>query len=246
MNKILFTVVLAFFSSALLAGSSVSYTINGQELEGYFNEAIGQSKGLVVIVHDWDGLTDYEIKRSEMLSTMGYDVFAVDVYGKGNRPTTIADKKAETKRLYTDREKMRVLILGGLNEARKHSAKGVVVAGYCFGGAVTLELARSGKAGDIAGYASFHGGLATPEGQSYAQNNSPIFIAHGGADKSVKMNDVAALANELESHGNPYEIEIYSGAPHAFSVFGSKRYSETADRKSWAAFGDFLQEVLSK
>jgi len=39
--------------------------------------------------------------------------------------------------------------------------------GYCFGGTATLELTRSGHAEGIAGYASFHGGLATPEGQTY-------------------------------------------------------------------------------
>jgi len=244
MNKILLAFALALFSSASFAGNSVSYKINDQEYEGYFNKAIGQSKGMVVIVHDWDGLTDYEIKRTEMLSAMGYDAFAIDVYGKGNRPIEMADKKAQTKKLYTNRKKMRALVLGGLNEARKHSSKDVVVAGYCFGGAVTLELARSGKAGDIAGYATFHGGLATPEGQSYADNKSPIFIAHGGADKSVKMSDVATLADELESNNIPYEIEVYSGAPHAFTVFGSERYRETADKKSWEAFGDFLNETL--
>ena len=244
MNRILFTSALALYSSALLAGNSISYKIDDQEYEGYFNEATGQSKGMVVIVHDWDGLTDYEIERTKMLSAMGYDAFAIDVYGKGNRPIEMADKKAQTKKLYTNREKMRALVLGGLTEARKHSSKGVVVAGYCFGGAVTLELARSGKAGDISGYATFHGGLATPEGQSYTENKSPIFIAHGGADKSVKMNNVATLASELESYNIPYEIEIYSGAPHAFTVFGSKRYHEAADKKSWAAFGDFLREAL--
>ncbi|MES9858784.1 MAG: dienelactone hydrolase family protein [Sedimenticola sp.] len=244
MNRFLFATALVLFSAHLLAGKVVNYKIDGQEYEGYFNEAMGQSKGMVVIVHDWDGLTDYEIKRTEMLSVMGFDAFAVDVYGKGVRPTGRDAKKAQTKKLYTDREKMRRLIIGGLNEAKKHSSKEVVIAGYCFGGAVTLELARSGKAEDIAGYATFHGGLATPEGQSYAQNKSPIFVAHGGADTSVKMSDVASLAGELESNNIPYEIEIYSGAPHAFTVFGSKRYTETADKKSWAAFKDFLGETL--
>jgi predicted esterase len=61
-----------------------------------------------------------------------------------------------------------------------------------------LELARSGKAEGIAGYATFHGGLATPEGQAYASGTPPLFIAHGGADASITMDDVAALSRELE------------------------------------------------
>src|SRR3546814_11726308 len=73
--------------------------------------------------------------------------------------------RAETGRRYQDRERMRSLILGGLQEARRASDEKAVVMGYCFGGAAALELARSGKAEGIAGYVSFHGGLATPEDQ---------------------------------------------------------------------------------
>ena len=77
---------------------------------------------------------------------------------------------------------MRSLLLGGLSEAQKLSQGNVVVMGYCFGGAAALELARSGKASKVKGYTTFHGGLATPAGQSYPKDTPPIFIAHGGAD----------------------------------------------------------------
>ena len=118
--------------------------------------------------------------------------------------------------------------------------------GYCFGGAATLELARSGKAKDIAGYASFHGGLETPEGQAYPIDTPPILIAHGGADTSVTMDDVANLSRELESASVSYEIEVYSGAPHGFTEFGSDRYQKRADRQSWEAFSEFLKTNLAK
>ena len=65
-------------------------------------------------------------------------------------------------------------------------------------------------------------------------------IAHGGADASVTMEDVAALSKELESAGVPYEIQIYFGAPHGFTQFGSDRYQKRADERSWDAFLDFL------
>ena len=38
--------------------------------------------------------------------------------------------------------------------------------------------------------------------------------------------------------------DTYSGAPHAFSVFGTDRYREDADKKSWTRLGVFLKEVL--
>jgi len=226
------------------AGESVTYSSGGADYEGYMAKASGASKGLVLVIHDWDGLTDYEVKRADMLAEMGYDAFAVDLYGKGNRPKETGAKKAETGKLYADREKMRMLILAGLTEARKSSSGKTVVMGYCFGGAATLELARSGKADGIAGYATFHGGLKTPEGQGYASSTPPILVAHGGADTSITMDHVAALSKELEAAKVNYEIQVYSGAPHAFTVFGSGRYREVADMQSWNAFKDFLAKNL--
>lgn len=227
-----------------MAGEVVDYSANGMALEGYYAPAEGDAKGSVILIHDWDGLTGYEQKRADMLSAMGYNAFAVDLYGKGNRPVDTNAKKAETGKLYKDREKMRTLILAGLDKAREMGVEDVVVAGYCFGGAATLELARSGKGSGINGYATFHGGLATPNDQSYAKGTAPIFISHGGADSGIPMSDVADLSEELEAAEVQYLIEVYSGAPHAFTVFESPRYREVADKRSWATFTGFLEENL--
>jgi dienelactone hydrolase len=234
---------LAPFGAA--AGESVTYSVDGADFEGYSAAAKGSSKGLVLIIHDWDGLTDYEQKRAEMLAELGYDAFAVDLFGKGNRPMETDAKRAETGKLYSDRDRMRSLLLGGLAEARKLSAAPTVVMGYCFGGAAVLEMARSGQADKVAGYATFHGGLATPAGQSYPAATPPLLIAHGGADTAITMDEVAGLSKELEAAGVTYEIQVYSGAPHAFTVFGSQAYRETADRESWQAFQDFLAGTLT-
>jgi dienelactone hydrolase len=227
------------------AGESVTYSVDGADFEGYGAAAMGSSKGLVLIIHDWDGLTDYEQKRAEMLAELGYDAFAVDLFGKGNRPMETDAKRAETGKLYSDRDRMRSLLLGGLAEARKLSAAPTVVMGYCFGGAAVLEMARSGQAENVAGYATFHGGLATPAGQSYPAATPPLLIAHGGADTAITMDEVAGLSKDLEAAGVTYEIQVYSGAPHAFTVFDSQAYRETADRESWQAFQDFLAGTLT-
>jgi dienelactone hydrolase len=244
MRRLMFGLAIAVAPMAALAGEAVTYQVDGEAFEGYQAAAEGASKGLVVIVHDWDGLTDYEKHRADMLAEMGYDAFAVDLFGKGNRPETTEGKRAETGKLRQDRERMRSLTLGSLEAARAFSDGDAVVIGYCFGGGPALEVARSGQGENIVGYATFHGDIATPEGQSYPADTPPILIAHGGADTSVTMDQVVALSSELESAGVPYEIEIYSGAPHAFTVPGN-RYQEAADKKSWDAFSDFLDEQLA-
>ncbi len=240
--------VMSITPLSVQAGQSVEYTVNGTAYQGYGVRAAGVSKGLVLVVHDWDGLTEYEFERAEMLAALGYDTFALDLYGKGNRPKDTQAKKAEVGKLYKDREAMRTRLLAGLAQARSFigsdmSAK-TAVMGYCFGGSAILELARSGKAKNIAGYTTFHGGLSTPQGQSYPTDTPPILITHGGADKSISMTDVADLSAALEGAGINYEIQVYSGAPHAFTVFGSSRYRKVADEQSWSAFKDFLGKNL--
>jgi len=246
MKFLLTTLAALCFASSAWAGEAVTYEVDGAAYEGYHADAGGDAKGLVLIIHDWDGLTDYERQRADMLAEMGYDAFAVDLYGKGNRPVETGAKKAETEKLYNDRETMRALILAGLDEARRRGGGDAVVMGYCFGGAATLELARSGAADNVVGYASFHGGLSTPEGQSYSADTPPILIAHGGADRLISMDAVAQLSRELEEAGVTYEIEVYSGARHAFTVFGSDRYQARADQKSWDSFNTLLANTLGE
>ena len=237
---------LALATAPALAGESVTYEVAGAAYEGYMAMPEGEPRGLVLVIHDWDGLGDYEMERADMLAELGYAAFAADLYGAGNRPESIDARKAETAKLYEDREAMRARILGGLATARDGIGDlGAVVMGYCFGGAATLELARSGAAENVVAYTTFHGGLATPEGQSWDGVDDFVLVAHGGADSAISLDDVARLGRELEAAGTPYEIQIYSGAPHAFTVFGSDRYRERADRESWEAFTDLLAERLA-
>ncbi len=96
------------------------------------------------------------------------------------------------------------------------------------------------------GFATFHGGLKTPEGQNYSNTRAPILVLHGSADTAITMDQFANLTNELEAAGVNHEMITYSGAPHAFTVFGSERYRQDADNKSWKAFTGFLQNNLTK
>lgn len=221
----------------------VDYQIDGADYEGYYVSASPDAP-LVLLIHDWDGLTDYEVERAEMLAEMGYSVFAADLFGAGERPTKVVDKRQHTGELYKNREKMRSLMTGALEKATSlgGNSSNAVAMGYCFGGAAVLELARSGA--NLKGFATFHGGLKTPEGQNYSETKGSVLIMHGSADTAITMDQFAGLADDLEKADVPHEMITYSGAPHAFTVFGSDRYREDADRKSWERFSQFLDQVV--
>lgn len=231
-------VLMATFAYA----ENVTYDVNGESYEGYYTSPAADAP-LVLLIHDWDGLTDYEVQRADMLAELGYAVFAADMFGAGVRPAEMEERRKLTGALYEDRQKMRALTQGALEVAQSKSpdAPYTVAMGYCFGGTVVLEFGRSGV--DLAGFVTFHGGLTTPEGQNYSEATGEFLVLHGTADTSVTMDDFAQLAKELEEQGLPHEMITYGGAPHAFTVFGSDRYREDADKKSWARFTQFLEEL---
>lgn len=238
------TAALALAATGALA-EDVPYVFDGVQHTGYFAAAQGEAPGLVLIVPDWDGIDGYETGRADQLAALGYDAFVIDMYGEDTPAGTVDQNRAATSELTEDREKMRRLILAGIDVAEDQTdAPNMVVMGYCFGGGVVLEMARSEFGNQAAGYTVFHGTLPTPQGQGYDGDEVPIQILHGAADESQTLDDLFVLTRELEDAGNTYTVEIYSGAPHGFTDPSSDNYQERADRESWEAFTDFLEERL--
>ncbi|WP_372892914.1 dienelactone hydrolase family protein [Rhodosalinus sp.] len=230
-------------AQAQIEGAAVDYTVGDTVFEGYYarNAALEEARGTVVIVHDWDGLTAYEERRAEMLAAQGYAAFALDVYGKDADPQDVDDTRALSGAMYDDRETFRARLRAGVEAARAQEGapQAVVVMGYCFGGAGTLELARAGA--DAEGFVSFHGGLGTPEGQSYEGQGAPVLVLHGSADPVSGMAELATLLDDLQAAGTPHAARVFGGARHAFTVWGSDDYDPAADRESWDALEAFLE-----
>ncbi len=221
-------------------GGSVDYEVNGVAFEGYLENASADAP-LVLLIHDWDGLTDYEVKRAGMLKELGYSVFAIDLYGKGIRPTELADKKKCMTMLTGDREKMRAYMVKALAFAEEQglNTDNCVVMGYCFGGTAALELARSGE--ELKGFATFHGGLGLPEGQDYSKVKGEYLIMHSITDG---MAPFSQLAEGLEKAGVGAQLICYAGAPHGWTVFDSTRYAEKQDGESWNLFIQYLEDLF--
>lgn len=227
-------------TAAAITTKNVTYTVDNQAYEGYYAKADKPNAPFILLIHDWDGLNDYERKRADMLAEEGYNVFAADMFGQGIRPTSVEENKKLTGELYDDRSKMRRILEGALNAGRLQGndvRKGITM-GYCFGGTAALELARSGFPQKA--FVPFHGAFDIPTGQNYDKTTGEILVFHGSADDSVSLESFATLGKTLEAAKVPHEMITYSGAPHAFTVFGSDRYDARADERSWKRYLDFL------
>lgn len=204
-------------------------------------------KPTVVIVHDWTGLREYPRVRAHMLARLGYTAVAIDVYGVGVRfaDDDMEGASGEAGRYYGDLPLLRARVRAGLDAAIARpevDADRLVVAGYCFGGSAVLELARSGA--PARGFVSFHGILTAHDPADVAAIAAPVLVLTGGSDPIVPDEAVVAFQEELRTNEDlDWQITVYSGAPHAFTLPGPN-YRETADRRSWRAFLDFLTETL--
>jgi dienelactone hydrolase len=130
----------------------------------------------------------------------------------------------------------------------------IAAIGYCFGGAVVLQMARLGA--DLDGVASFHGTLS-PQGAPARRGvfKAKALVLHGADDPLIPQEQVAAFKKEMNAAGVDYTFIAYPGAQHAFTnpeatERGKKvnmpiAYDEVADAQSWAELQKFLQRLFA-
>ncbi len=236
-----------------VAGETLTYEDGDTTLEGYLARADGDDDApLVLIVHQWKGLGDYEKSRADMLAAAGFNAFAIDMYGQGIRPQSVDEARAESSRYKDDADLARRRIAAALEYARTLSGVDdtrMAMIGYCFGGTMALEAARSGA--DLRGAVSFHGGLSTPAPAQPGTVRATVQVHHGADDPYVPADEVAAFMAEMEQAGVDVAFFAYDGAVHSFTEPGAGNdpatgvaYNEAADRQSWARTLDFLQTRL--
>lgn len=238
--------------------SPVEYKQGDTALEGFVSVPTAKSarkRPAVVVVHEWYGLNDYAKKRARMIaSEFGYVGFAADIYGKGvlAKNDEEAGKLAGQYRNNTDRTVLRQRILAAIDAVKKRpdvDPKKVVVMGYCFGGSTALEAGYAGA--DVAGIASFHGGLATPHPEDAKNIKGKVIVFHGGEDPYVSKAEVDTLVDNLKKAKIDWQLVEYSDAVHGFTNAehppkpgAGMAYNEKADRRSWIGLKDFLAETF--
>jgi dienelactone hydrolase len=246
--------IMAFQAQAQLHTETVEYKQGSTTLEGYlaYDQSIQGMRPGVLIVHEWNGLGDYVKMRADSLAKLGYVAFCADIYGKGVRPTT-PDEMAKQAGIYrSDRPLMRARAVAGLDELRKNKLvdpKRIAAIGYCFGGGVVLELARSGA--EIAGVVSFHGNLDTPNPQDAQNIKCRVLAMHGGDDPFVKREQVNAFWDEMTKANVDWQLVVYNEAVHGFTNPANGNdpskgaaYNDKADHRSWEEMRRFFNDIF--
>jgi dienelactone hydrolase len=232
----------------------VTYKHNDTLLEGMlaFDEKKPGRRPGILISHTWGGRSHFECDKARALAREGYAGFALDLYGKGVLGSGPEENAKLMQPFLKDRPLLQSRMKAALDALRAQpevDPNRIVVIGFCFGGLCALDLARTGA--DLRGAVSIHGLFSAPGNTAGTKIRAKILALHGNDDPMVPVDAVVGLEKELTEAGADWQIHVYGNTMHAFTnpeahdVARGTVYNETANRRSWRALLNFLEEVCS-
>ena len=229
---------------------TVNYQAKNIDLKGYVAFPDAENAPLVLIAHTWAGKDEFVHQRAEDLAALGYVGFAVDMYGNGKVGADTAENESLMTPLVSDRDMLKDRIVSALNYGKSlpgvDSSRAAAI-GYCFGGLVVLDLARSGE--DLCGVVSFHG-LLMPSDISEKGIKAKVLVLHGERDPMVPLDMVDTFQKEMTEAEADWQLHSYGGTYHAFTNPDANdpnlgtQFNKSANDRSWQSMKNFFAEIF--
>ncbi|MDQ1397590.1 MAG: hypothetical protein QOG64_2849 [Acidimicrobiaceae bacterium] len=206
----------------------------------------------VLLCHEGPGLDEHVKGRAVRLASLGYLAFALDYHG-GGQPLPMDEAMAALGVLMADRPLTKRLARAGLDVllAQEQADPARVAAiGYCFGGTMSIELARDGA--DVKAIAGFHPGMPAPAPDESRSIRAKVLMCCGAEDPFVPADARHAFEAEMAEAGvADWRVEVYGGVGHSFTNprvdelgMPGLAFDAVADRRSWRSMLDLLDESL--
>ncbi|WP_445116921.1 dienelactone hydrolase family protein [Acinetobacter sp. WZC-1] len=230
---------------------------DGTHLIGYFAAPeSAQAVAGIIVAPEWWGRTEYTVQRARELAEHGYAALAIDMYG--DKKVTEDSAQAYEWMMATFQHPDTVVSrasagLNALTAQPEVKADKLAAIGFCYGGKVVLDLARSGA--PLKAVASFHGNLTPKAPAEQGKVQAEILVLHGELDSMVTLDDVSSFEQEMANAGVNSEVIILKDAKHGFSnPLADQRakangidlgYSPTAEQHGLEAMYVLLQRQLA-
>ncbi|CAI5441878.1 unnamed protein product [Caenorhabditis angaria] len=198
----------------------------------------------VLVLPAFRGITEFEKEKALILAKKHhYIAFAVDVYGKGIRPTERAEAFATMKPIVSSRtEVLKPRLLAALETVKNLpnvDVNRIGAIGFCFGGLCVLDLARHQT--NIAAVVSFHGTLLpVPDLPLDSITETSIQVHHGDADTHISKEQVDGFHEEMRQRNADFVFSSHAFAKHSFTEpeadsFNAPGvgYNKNAAERSW-------------
>ena len=230
---------------------------DGQRLVGYFAAPSSQTPHAgIIVAPEWWGRNEYTEQRARELAEHGYAALAIDMYGDKNVTTDAKQAYEWMMQTFADADTIVNRAQAGLDTLAAQpevNPTQLAAIGFCYGGKVVLDLARSGA--PLKAVATFHATLAPKAPAVEDQIQGEILVLHGELDSMVTLDDVASFREEMHAAKVDHEVIIFEDAKHGFSnPLADERakangvdlgYNPEAERQGLDAMYDLLERNLS-
>ena len=230
---------------------------DGQRLVGYFAAPSSQTPHAgIIVAPEWWGRNEYTEQRARELAEHGYAALAIDMYGDKNVTTDAKQAYEWMMQTFADADTIVNRAQAGLDTLAAQpevNPTQLAAIGFCYGGKVVLDLARSGA--PLKAVATFHATLAPKAPAVEGQIQGEILVLHGELDSMVTLDDVASFREEMHAAKVNHEVIIFEDAKHGFSnPLADERakansvdlgYNPEAERQGLDAMYDLLERNLS-
>lgn len=205
---------------AAIKTREIQYTAqDGSQLIGYFAapESDTPVPG-VIVAPEWWGRNDYTEQRARELAEHGYAALAIDMYG--DKKVTTASNQAYEWMMQTFEDPDTIVnrataALNTLAAQDEVDADKLAAIGFCYGGKVALDLARSNAL--LQAVATFHANLSPKTPAQEGQVQAEILVLHGEQDSMVSLDDVESFRKEMQAANVKHDVIIFKDAKHGFS-----------------------------
>ncbi len=240
-------------SSTARTGSFFTYHDGQQELEGYVARPDAAARTPVVLVaHAWGGQDDFAREKADMVASLGYIGFAIDVYGKGRRGNSPEENSKLMTPWVEDRAALRTRLLAAVDAAAKLDGADparLAVIGFCFGGLCAFDLARANAPG-VKAAVGFHALFGAPNLGAQASIGAKVLALHGYDDPMATPEQMLGFAKEMTDAGADWQVVAYGHTghaftnPHAHDRASGMFYRELIADRAFAAMRGLLAETL--
>ncbi len=216
---LVFTLVEESWGATRYKEENIYYKSDGIELKGFmvYDENIKGKRPAVIIVPEWWGLNNYIKSRARQIAALGYIAMAADIYGNGKTASNPTEAQALTVPFYQHPEMAKKRMDAAINKVKQYKQtddKNIAAIGYCFGGYIVLNSAKSGA--PLKGVVCFHSTLVGPAPQKDLLK-AKILVCHGADDKFTPPQEVQKFKHQMDSVGADYVFKTYPNATHAFT-----------------------------
>jgi len=246
------TAAFAFASSSALAEMKtewVDYSHGNMKLKGYmaYDDSKTGKRPAVFVVPSRAGMSQAQLKLTELWAKFGYVSFAADIfgYGQGILPKNAEEQTAQTSIYRKDRALMKARTQAGFDTLLKSpmvDPTRIGLVGYCFGGDVGVEFGSTGA--PLLANVAIHGSFDKNYTPGWATNAKGRFlILHGAEDAGYPLPVVGKVIDDLRAAKAPFQLEVYSGTGHGFSAPKNKS-EERANDTSIASTARTFKELF--